>query len=46
MLQRQTSKLLVKVIKFVVTRGVGQGEGDLVENGQRMQIFSYKINKH
>ena len=46
MLQRQTSKLLVKVIKFVVTRRVGQGEEDLVENVQRMQIFSYKINKH
>ena len=46
MLQRQTNKLLDKVIKLVVTRGVGQGEGELVENDQRMQIFSYKINKH
>ena len=41
----QPTKLIEKEIRFVVTRCVGYGEGELDEGGQKVQTSSFKINK-
>ena len=41
---RQTNS--EKEIRFVVTKGMGLGEGELEEGGQKVQTSSYKINKY
>ena len=39
---KQTKELIEKDVKFVVTRGRGQGEGKLDEGSKEVQISSYK----
>ena len=43
---KETNKLIEKEIRFVVTRGSGEGKGELDEGGQEVQSSSYKINKY
>ena len=42
----KVNKLIDKEIRIVVTRGGGSGEGELDEGIQKVQTFSYKINKY
>ena len=42
---KQTSKLIEKDIGYVVARGRGWREGELDEDSQKVQSFSYKMNK-
>ena len=42
--QKQTHS--EKVIRFVVTRGEEQEEGEMNEGSQKVQTSSYKINKY
>ena len=44
--QQKNPKLTGKEIRLVVTRGGGQGERELEEDGQNVQISSYKTNKY
>ena len=43
---KQTSKLIEKKIRFAVTRGGVWARGQLDIDGQKIQNFSYKINKY
>ena len=40
---KQTNK---KRFRFAVTRGRDSGKGELDESGQKVQTFSFKINKY
>lgn len=44
--KKYPTKLTEKEVWFVVTTGEGWGEEKLEEGGQKVQTFSYKIDKH
>ena len=45
-LQKETNKLIEKEMRFVVTRGEGEGEEKLDEGSQNVQTSSNKINMY